>query len=81
VTNPTEERLWDWIAGLIAAYPYNGSHFLVSLALTADCVGAEDFTSMLPLLREQFNLHPEYSYDKFIATQSRDRTTYENSDS
>ena len=71
---PTEERLRDWMAGLISASPYHGGHFLVSLALAADCAGAEEFTSMLPLLRHHFHLHPEYSYEEFMVARSCDRT-------
>ena len=63
MTHPTEKRLRDWIDGLIASYPYKGSHFLVNLALTARDAGAEEFVSMLPLLRHHFALHPEYSYE------------------
>jgi len=62
MTHPTEERLWDWIDGVIANRPHKPSRVLINLAIMARSADPEDFTNMLPLLRLYYHKHPEYSY-------------------
>ena len=70
MNQPTEERLRDWMAGVMCAYPYYGGAFLANLILAADSGGPEDFTNMLPLLRLYYHMHPEYSYEEMLAARS-----------
>lgn len=62
MTNPTEERLWDWIDGVIAHRPYRAPKFTNELALFSYGVEPEHFANLLPLLRLYYRKHPEYSY-------------------
>lgn len=72
MTNPTEERLWDWIDGVLTMRPYRLDSFIEKLCILAVYADPEDFTNMLPLLRLYYYKYPVYSCKEWpLATQTQ----------